>query len=95
MSIPHDDDDSFSRALIGGKSDDEIRARVPFELRQKVQELAHGFGMTESQFVRDLLTVRVYGLDHYQRVLAAHAFAVAGASPVGGTNAAQPTGGAS
>lgn len=79
-------DPLFSRAVIGGKCDDEIRARVPFELRQKAQELAHSYGMTESEFVRDLLTIRVYGFDHYRSVLEANAAAVAGVLHVGSTS---------
>lgn len=87
----HSTDLSFSRAVIGGKCDDEIRARVPFELRQKAQQLAHSYGMTESEFVRDLLTVRVYGFEHYRSVLEANAAAVAGVLHVGSTNDAGGT----
>lgn len=92
----HDDTiPAYSRATIGGKCDDEIRARVPFELRQKLQQLAHSYGMGESEFVRDVLTVRVYGLEHYQTVLAAHAAAVAGVRHDGSTQGERwlPTGG--
>lgn len=76
----------YSRATIGGKCDDEIRARVPFELRQQVQQLARSYGMGESEFVRDVLTVRVYGFEHYRSVLEANAAAVAGVLHVGSTS---------
>ena len=85
MAASHDTADTgnsdehipFSRNLYG-KNDDEIKFRVPFELRQKVQALAHSLGTTESDFMRELTFIRVEGLIHVLNVAEARARAVAG-----------------
>ena len=78
----------MSRNLMG-KCDDEIKFRVPFDLRQKVQQLAHSLGTTESDFMRDLVTIRVLGLAHVTNVAEARARAVAGPFLSGGTTETQ------
>jgi predicted DNA-binding protein len=98
MTPGHDDADIerqpedlpvYSRAVIGGKNDDEIRFRCPYELKQIINQLAHSYGMTESEFMRDLATIRAYGLEHYKSVMAAKAVAVAGVLREGGASVEQ------
>ena len=78
----------LSRNLYG-KCDEEIKVRIPFELKRRVQELAHTLGTTESDFVRDLLFIRVEGFDHFRSVMEARARAVAGPLSMTGTSGEQ------
>ena len=87
-TTPNDSDIHFSRSLMG-KNDDEIKFRCSFELRQEVQRIAHSLGTTESDFMRELLLIRVKGLDHVRSLADARALAVAGPGLSGGTSAAQ------
>ena len=89
-----DDTQQYSRAMFGGKCDDEISVRVPFDLRQRIQQLAHSYGMSESQFCRDLFTARAYGKEHVQSMQAAQLAGVLGSLQVGPANVPQTAGGA-
>ena len=90
-----DDTVAFARgntadlSTMYGKFDDDIRLRLPFELRQKVVRLAHDLGMNESDFIRQLLMIRVEGVDHMRSVAEARMLAVAGPCLGGGTNSPQ------
>ena len=87
-TTPEDGDVMFARSLMG-KNDDEIKFRCSFELRQEVQRIAHSLGTTESDFMRELLLIRVKGLDHVRSLAEARALAVAGPGLGGGASVAQ------
>ena len=42
---------------------------------------SHIVGMSESEFVREIIRIRLYGLEHVQRIAAARLEAVAGKGP--------------
>ena len=42
---------------------------------------SHLVGMSESEFVREIIRIRLYGLEHVQRIAAARLEAVAGKGP--------------
>lgn len=45
----------------GGKCDEDIRVKVPSDLKEQVSALAVINGMTSSEYVRDLLILHVHG----------------------------------
>lgn len=68
------DDGAFARAAqsdVFGKLDDEIPPiRINGDVRIELRRLAAASQMNESEFVRNLCHVRVYGLEHVLRLQA-------------------------
>lgn len=46
-----------------GKNTEEIKARVPYEIKEGFTRIAHEMGMTESELLREMLMVKVLGVD--------------------------------
>lgn len=74
---PETDLPAFARGGYG-KLDDEIKFKLPFEHRNKVRQIAYSLNMNESEFMRELVAVRVEGFDHHTSLAEARARAVAG-----------------
>ena len=72
-----------------GKCDDAITFRCPYEVRQKMRALAYSLGMGESEFMLDLLMVRIDGVEHLASVDEARRRAVSGLPAVCSTNDSQ------
>lgn len=77
MSYPDNGSPSFARSMFG-KCDSEIKVRITTESKFKLSSVAHSLGMTESEFVRELIDARVWGADHMQKVAQARVLMVAG-----------------
>lgn len=59
----------FSRSAgLGAKCDDTLKFRVPGEVKNDLQREAHRVGMTDAEFLRDLLYLRLYGRAHVLRM---------------------------
>lgn len=67
----------FARSMFG-KCDAEIKVRITSESKFRLATVAHSLGMTESEFVRELIDARIWGADHMQKVAQARVLAVAG-----------------
>lgn len=46
-----------------GKNTEEIKARVPYEIKEGFTRIAHEMGMTESELLREMLMIKVLGVD--------------------------------
>ncbi len=75
---------AFHRSLFG-KCDAEVKLRITSESKFRLQTIAHSLGMTESEFVRELIDFRIWGGDHVQKVAQARVLAVGGALAGSGT----------
>lgn len=51
-----------------GKSTEEVKARVPYEVKEGFARIAHELGMTESELLREMVTIKVLGLDTVRRL---------------------------
>lgn len=64
-----------------GKLTAEIKARVDDATKDELDRLAFDAGMGLSEFLRELVMIRVYGRDHVARLHRARLSMVAGISP--------------
>jgi hypothetical protein len=66
-------DAAFSRSTglppVLGKADETIKGKVPEIIKLDFMQLAASLGMTESDLLRDIVMVRLYGVDGVQRML--------------------------
>jgi hypothetical protein len=69
----------ISNAL--GKLTAEVKARVDEDTKDELDRLASDAGMGLSEFVRELLFIRVYGREHVARLHRARMVMVAGIGP--------------
>ena len=78
-----DDDLHFSRSGTShfGKLTTEVKTRLSEDEKADLMRASHIVGMSESEFVREIIRIRLYGLDHVQRIAAARLEAVAGKGP--------------
>ena len=79
----------FSRATgLAAKCDAEIKVRIPSEVKDDLAREARQLGMNDAEFLRDLICLRLYGMDMMRRMHAERLAGVAGvlvsAGPVGG-----------
>lgn len=51
-----------------GKCTEEVKARVPYEIKEGFQRLAHELDMTESQLLRQLIEIRVLWYDMTKKI---------------------------
>ena len=51
-----------------GKSTEEVKARIPFEIKEGFTRIAHENNMTESELLRELVMIRVLGFDMVRRL---------------------------
>lgn len=62
-------DPTFSRATgLAAKCDAEIKVRVPSEVKDDLARAARACGMNDAEFVRDLICLRLYGLDMMRKM---------------------------
>jgi hypothetical protein len=64
-----------------GKLTAEIKVRVDDDTKDELDRIAFDAGMGLSEFLRELVMIRVYGRDHVARLHAARLTLVAGMSP--------------
>ena len=59
----------FSRGTgMAGKCDAELKVRLPSDVKDDLQRAARQLGMTDADFTRELICIRLYGLDHMCRL---------------------------
>jgi len=46
-----------------GKCTEEVKARIPYDIKEGFTRIAHEMGMTESELLREMLMVKVLGVD--------------------------------
>ncbi len=71
----YDDEPRFSRSGSShpdGKATEEIKVKLPEELKTAIASLAAVHGKTTSEYVRDRLTQFVYGELHVMRSRSSH-----------------------
>lgn len=76
--------DGMARGRISnalGKLTAEVKARVDDDTKDELDRLAFEAGMGLSEFVRELLMIRVYGREHVARLHRARMVMVAGIGP--------------
>lgn len=65
-----------------GKATAEIRSKVPEVVKEDWDELVRRLGTNDSELLRELVMVRLYGLEQVQRMHANRLLMVAGMGPV-------------
>ena len=75
-----DDDLHFSRSGTShlGKLAADVKTRLSEDEKADLMRASHLVGMSESEFVREIIRIRLYGLEHVQRIAAERLEAVAG-----------------
>ena len=78
-----DNDLHFSRSGTShfGKLTSEVKTRLSENEKADLMRASRLVGMSESEFVREIIRIRLYGLEHVQRMAAARLEAVAGKGP--------------
>ena len=73
------DEFHFSRSGTShfGKLTTEVKTRLSEDEKADLMRASHLVGMSESEFVREIIRIRLYGLEHVQRIAAARLEAVA------------------
>jgi hypothetical protein len=61
-----------------GKLTEDIRAKVDVETKEELERLAFDAGMNTSEFLREMVMIRVYGREHVARLHKARLDVVAG-----------------
>ena len=46
-----------------GKCTEEVKARIPYEIKEGFARIANEIGMTESELLREMVMVKVLGVD--------------------------------
>jgi len=66
MTKPQDDAPLASRSGTSnplGKCTEDLRTKVPYAIKDGICRLANEVGMSEAEYLRDLLMVHVLGID--------------------------------
>lgn len=71
-------DDDRSGTSHFGKLTAEVKTRLSEDEKDDLMRASHIVGMSESEFVREIIRIRLYGLEHVQRIAAERLEAVAG-----------------
>lgn len=58
----------FARAMLGGKKSSEVKARITDESKFALQRRCHELGVTESDYVGQLIDVSLYGKKHVESI---------------------------
>lgn len=61
-----------------GKNTEEVKARLPFDIKHGFIRIAHEHNMSESELLRELIMIRVLGFDVYKKVQEERLSSVAG-----------------
>lgn len=61
-----------------GKCDSEVKARLPSAVKDDLMLEARRNGMTDSEFLRELIMIRLYGMDEVHSLYRARLEMVAG-----------------
>lgn len=64
-----------------GKATAELKTKVPEQVKLEFALLAHGLGLNESELLRSLVMVRLYGLENTARMHSDQLRVVAGLGP--------------
>lgn len=81
MTKPQDDTPLASRSGTSnpfGKCTEEVKARVPYEIKEGFQRIAHDLDITESQLLREMIEMRVLGFDMVRKINEERLMRVAG-----------------
>lgn len=71
MSEPQDDAPLASRAASSnpyGKCTEEVKARIPYDIKEGFTRIAHDMGMNESELLREMVMVKVLGMDTVRKI---------------------------
>lgn len=61
-----------------GKCTEEVKTLVPYEIKEAVARLANEHGMTPSEFLREIVMIRVLGVDDVRRIYESRLNSIAG-----------------
>jgi hypothetical protein len=64
-----------------GKATSELKSKVPDSVKDDFVRLARSLGLNESELLRDMVLVRLYGADRVERMHAQRIRMVAGIGP--------------
>ena len=51
-----------------GKCTEEVRARIPYEVKEGLSRLVNESGMSEAEYVREVIMVHVLGVDAVRKL---------------------------
>lgn len=71
MSEPQDDTPLASRSGTSnplGKCTEDIRTKVPYAIKDGLCRLANELGMSEAEYLRDLLMVHILGVNEVSKI---------------------------
>lgn len=71
MSETQDDAPLASRAASSnpyGKCTEEVKARIPYDIKEGFTRIAHDMGMNESELLREMVMVKVLGMDTVRKI---------------------------
>lgn len=75
---------AFARSNVGGKKSARVESRVTDELKIDLARKCHELGMTESEYIEQLLGMAIYGVEHVLSIQRKRALAVCGLSGLPG-----------
>jgi len=80
---------AFSRSTglpaFMGKATSEVKTKLPDCVKDEFVMLAHSLGLNESELLRSMVMVRLYGVEGAERMHSNQLRAAAGLGPVSGT----------
>lgn len=72
---------AFSRTTSAspfGKCTEELKTKIPYEVKESFGRLAHELGVTESELLRDMVMTRLFSAEHLVSLYAKRLAGVAG-----------------
>lgn len=51
-----------------GKCSEEVKARIPYDIKEGFTRIAHDMGMNESELLREMVMVKVLGVDMVRKI---------------------------
>lgn len=61
-----------------GKCTEEVKARIPYEIKEGFTRIAHDMGVNESELLREMVMIKVLGLDMVRKINEERLMRVAG-----------------
>lgn len=86
-----DDIPMFARSAMGGKRSARIEARVTDETKLALAQRCHQIGITESDFIAQLVELSLYGYEHVASGQQDRLRMVCGSAGLVPTNGGQPS----
>lgn len=73
-----------STPALWGKCTETVKARIPGEMFDALQQRARSLGMTDAELLREIIAVSLYGVEHVASMHRQRLMQVAGMGPESG-----------